>query len=135
MEDTNFCPIEEALFRIEVSAKTNKNFINTLLILQRIISNVLSSSNQGKKDKLDQENKQFLHDISRCEEVRQFLELVGLREDDQYEHEICDEEMKCLEAALRIVNTHIHNASSVYFEEKPISEVNMIRTLFSSIRF
>jgi len=92
MEDTNFCPIEEALFRIEVSAKTNKNFINTLLILQRIISkyvsffpfvkekSVLSSSNQGKKDKLNQENKQFLHDVSNCEEVRQFLELVGLRE-------------------------------------------------------
>lgn len=122
MENRKFCPIEEAILRIEASAKNNRDLLNTLYFLQRAISSVLAHPNDWRTRNFEKENEMFIHQLFNWTEVRQFLELIGFREDCFYERGICDEGMRCLEAALRILNTHIHKLKIASIEEKPFFE-------------
>jgi hypothetical protein len=124
MENRKFCPIEEALLRIEASAKTNRDLLDTLYFLQKVISSLLSQPNDWRCCTLQKENELFAQQLFNWEEVQHFLKLIGLMEKDgAYEPRICDESMKFLEATLKILNTHIQKLNISFIEEKPYYEI------------
>jgi len=88
--------------------------------LQKIVSSLLTYPNDWRNNISQKRNEQFAHQLSNWEEIKQFFELIGFREGNFNEHRICDEGMKCLEAALEILNTHIKNLKSASGGETPI---------------
>lgn len=125
MENRKSCPIEQALLRIEASAKSSRDLLNTFYFLQRTISNILTQSNDWRRVRiLEKENEVFFQQLLNWKEVREFLDLIGFNDKDGgYNKTICDEGIKLLEATLQAINRHILDLKQASMEEKSYLEV------------
>jgi len=124
MENPSHCPLEIALQKVVSSAKTSKDLANALFFLQKTISNLLTHPNDRRYATIEKENEVFAQKLFSWVEVQEFLNITGFREKNgAYEYIVCDEGMKILEAALKILNHQIQSSKLSHSEEKPYFEL------------
>lgn len=124
MENETRCPLQLALLRVQLSAKTTRDLVNTFYILQKTISNLLDHPADWRCTVTGSDTEPFVRNLFHRDEVKQFLLLIGFREaNGTYEFIVCDEGMKALEAGLKALDTTIHNLKIAFIEERPYFEL------------
>lgn len=118
MEEGRICPIESQLLKVISSSTSKGDLITTLSCLLKIVSNLLSSSSDGRFKVLERNNSSIPNQLLSMGGVHEFLLVIGYHEDqDVYVHGACDENMTILEAASKLLNGYIRQHKNDGFND------------------
>lgn len=120
MDNTRICPMDNQIFKIITSSGPKGSILQALNILEKIVSGLLSPNFQNRYKILQKEDPLLSKQLFNIEATHEFLLFIGYHEEKgNYLHGACDETMKILEDACKLLSCRISQYKDNDDQENP----------------